>query len=139
MWAILFLIQSWFQWLSIVSLRELDIQKLLWNYAIVYPDDIPYPSELGFKNYDFNVSVVSVQFRTSKFVILCCHLMPRITLHIKPRQQFDVTSIQCPGLTSIKMAGKDNHLVGLELVELLDVVLIQHTSSQTCPGLELAH
>lgn len=97
---------------------------------MTYPVHLSWASRIM-----ISMLVVSVQFSASKFVILCCHLMPRITSHMKPCQQFDVTSIQCPGLTSIKMAGEDNHLVDLELVELLNVMLIQHTSSQTVQNL----
>lgn len=56
-------------------------------------------------------------------------------LHMKVFQQFNVPSIQSLGLTFIKKAGKDIRLVNLELGGLLDVVLIEHTSSQSFQSL----
>lgn len=56
-------------------------------------------------------------------------------LHMKMFRQFNVPSMQSPGLTLIKKAGKDICLVNFELGGLLDVVLIEHTSSQSFQSL----
>lgn len=44
-------------------------------------------------------------------------------------------SIQSPGFTAIKKANEDNRLINLEFGGLLDVVLIQHTSSHPAQSL----
>lgn len=96
-----------------------------------------HPFELGFQDHCFNVSDLCL----IQDLKICNHILPfdaqgRVQAsHMKVLQQFDVTSIQGLGLTSIKKAGEDNCLVDLQLGGPLDVVLIQHTCSQSAQGL----
>lgn len=77
-----------FQWPTILplSLRELTINKLLWDFVMFHLEDMTHLSDLGFQEHGFNVSgFCAVQAPNAQNRAQASHMKVL---------QFDIPSIQ---------------------------------------------
>ena len=120
-----------------LSQAEFPIEQLFGDPGVIHANDMSCPTQLRFHDHCFN----ACRLRPVQDLEICDPVLPfdakdgAQASHVELFQQFDMMSIQGPGLTSIEKAGEDDCFVDLQLCRLLDVVLVQDARAKSAEGL----